>query len=440
MAETSETFPAGGSHSTPPAAVDEAVVLATTTVSQSILFGGAPARLEMEFQVLDDRDYTSRRPYHGSLYLHLDGKAHYVGYVVGYLVLKPSTTRPVLENPEAWIAEWLVRPVRAYNDNDAEMMCALRALYKRTGRPRFEGNGFDHTDTVVFIQKVYIKYAEDDETTSSGKAPLQFAGKGLLTHAFALYYRAFTSAALPEAYRVSGTVHFVLEPALPANEEETRVWELQRQPTRSLSSSSSSSLDQPPPPPPTEAEEDAFVEQVARTLEKIYQRPSIGYEVRARDVAIGGTLHTILGRRLEASTPQPGESFGTITYLPTFSPASPTGTLTSGGTPMSSSSSSSSSSPTSRSQSQQSSSASTMSQGIVHGAPSMPSSRLPSSPATSASSQQQHVVAQAPPTSETRKKRKRECGPSEDSDSDCDVRQPNWRRQEKRRRQGQGTA
>lgn len=391
MAEKSETYLAGGSPPVPPVtqpATSEDVILATATAFQIVLYDGSPARLEMEFQVLDDDEYTSRRAYYGQLYLHVASKRHYVGYVLGHLVLKPSTARPDL-NPQTWIDDWLARPVHSYNDADAELMCALRALYKRTGRPRYEGNGLDHTDTLVFIQKVYIR----QKSEMSG---LHFAGKGLLTHAFALYYRAFTSAVLPEPYRISGTAHFILEPALPASETEARVWEQHRPKTSHH--------------PPTEAEEDAFVEEVAKTLEKIYKRPSIGYEVRARDVAIGGangTIHTILGRRLEASPPRPGEDFGTITFLPTFS--SRMGT--SSGTPSSSSLS-------------RQSSASTMSQG-VHEA--RPSSLPPFSPVSS-----QHEVS--PPTSQTTK-RKRDC--DEGSTSEYKVQQPNGGRHEEKKRRGE---
>lgn len=246
------------------------------------------AELYTKFVVAADPDYPSRIGYDAEFYLTGDHPPEKIGHMHGYRVLKKSNTLPLTDN-QPWIKDWLRLAPDSYDDSNREMVYSMRALYKRTGAPRLAGDeGLDHNDDLVFIQSVHIVH--------------KYSGKGLLKHAFPMYYRAFTSAELKEEYRVHGKMTFVLEPGYPNDRSQTQKWDQTRGRTET---------------------DDDFNERVAGQLEVIYQKPSIGYEVLAKNFVLQGCLHTILGCRVQTLRAGPGEAFGTFERIPRAEPAPP---------------------------------------------------------------------------------------------------------------------
>lgn len=261
---------------------DGDTILGLTTSSADITFGGSKAVLTFSATVTADNQRWTRRCYDGRLVLTTSGREHYVGKITGFHLLKPSTFEPHRDK-RAWIDQWLAGRAASFEAGPAEMMYALRALYKRDGSARPKGvqaRGLDHTDDLVFVQKIYI--LQHDPATG-----LEFAGKGLLKHALNLFHSCLTTpdtTTLPSSFRMTGAVTLFLEPGLIDDDEESSMWDGLRPKTDN----------------PTEAQLLAFYQSVTAKLEQIYTRPSIGFDVRVRDFEISREHHTVLARGFEA--------------------------------------------------------------------------------------------------------------------------------------------
>lgn len=265
--------------------IDGDTVLGTVSAAAEVPFSDDTAILSLAVTVTADSRWSTRRCFDGRLTLKLDGAEHYAGQITGFHVLKPSKAQPD-RDARAWVDQWLAGRASSFEDGEAEMMFALRALYKRSGSPRpagQEARGLDHTDDMVFLQKIYILQQD-------AKTGLRFAGRGLLRHALSLFHRCLTapdSTTAPAECRLAGAVTLFLEPGLIDDDEQSAMWDHLR----------------PRAERPTAAEENAFCERVAAQLEAIYTRPSIGFDVRVRDHAIAGERHTVLARRFDAPAP-----------------------------------------------------------------------------------------------------------------------------------------
>lgn len=274
--------------------VEGDTVLGLTSASVDVTFGGTTAVLSLETEVVDHDAWSTQRRFGAVIYLLVNGVKQCAGEVTGYHILKPSTTHPHRSH-ELWMDHWLKGPESKYGDGTIykEIASAMRALYKNTRAPRPTGHaarGLDHTDDLVFLQKIYIKLA--------------FAGKGLLRHVIPLFHQCLTqpaSTSLPANCLVTGAITYFLEPGLLDDKDEAAMWKHLEPKTNN----------------PTDAELDAYCMKVETELEKIYTRPSTGFDVRIRQHVVFNEYHTVLGRHIEAPAPatpveRPAPSSGTF--------------------------------------------------------------------------------------------------------------------------------
>ncbi|KAF3763431.1 hypothetical protein M406DRAFT_74044 [Cryphonectria parasitica EP155] len=264
----------------PEAASSDSGCLFETSRSRDVSFpvDGPLAPLRMSLTVSEDPlGYGSRLNYRGDLYLTLPQGEFQIGHINGWLLRKSAPSQQGRSSP-LWVAEWLQGSMSKYKDEDKDMAQALRSLYGKQGQPqKLEVPGPSHEDDIVFIEMIHI----DEKNEATG---IKFAGNKLLKHAFSLYYACIADWRISEKYRPKAHLVFILEPALPQDDDIAAIWfRGQGKPSGSKAM-------------------DVLERQVADTLRMVYSSASIGYRVLVEDALVrcpgGATVHTIMGLQL----------------------------------------------------------------------------------------------------------------------------------------------